>query len=283
MDFVVGGGVESGTIVSSGGETFDYGSTVSGTVASGGALYLFGSASGTTVQAGGGLFISSGGVASSGTVLGRQEALSGGLEQGTMVGNGGINIVSSGGTASGTTVLSGGADFLVGGGVESATTVSSGGQAFVWGSATGTLVTSGGADYVQSGGTLNGATLSGGLIEIRSGGTAGANSITFTSAGGALQLDDSQHFNGVISGFGIPGDIDLTDINFATATLGYSGNTTSGVLTVGDGTHTATIHLLGQYVQGNFHLSDDGFGKVLVTDPPVAEVAGNPYLAPNHG
>jgi hypothetical protein len=30
----------------------------------------------------------------------------------------------------------------------------------------------------------------------------------------------------VFSGFGVPGDIDLTDVNFATATLGYfPGNT----------------------------------------------------------
>ena len=58
----------------------------------------------------------------------------------------------------------------------------------------------------------------------------------------------------MISGFGVPGGIDLSDINFAgRLPLGYSGDTSSGVLTVSDGTNTATIHLLGQYVAGNFH------------------------------
>jgi hypothetical protein len=141
----------------------------------------------------------------------------------------------------------------------------------------------GGEDYVQSGGTLDGATLSGGFIEIRSGGTAGTSQIDFTSAGGTLQLDDSQNFNGVISGFGVPGGIDLRDIDFAGATLGYSGDASSGVLTVSNAGNTATIHLLGQYVEGNFHLSDDGFGKTMVTDPPVLGLAGSPYLAPGHG
>ena len=36
-----------------------------------------------------------------------------------------------------------------------------------------------------------------------------------------------------------------------------------------DGTHTANILLLGQYVAGNFNLSNDGTGGTLVTDPPV--------------
>jgi autotransporter passenger strand-loop-strand repeat protein len=155
------------------------------------------------------------------------------------------------------------------GGVASGTMVSAGGQAFVFGSAVGDTINSGGGEYVSSGGVLNGATLNGGFLEIRSGATAGTGVIGFTSAGGILQLDDSQHFNGAISGFGIPGDIDLRDIAFGpSTTLGYSGNTTSGILTVQDGTHTASIHLLGQYVAGNFKLSNDGAGGTLVTDPP---------------
>jgi hypothetical protein len=95
------------------------------------------------------------------------------------------------------------------------------------------------------------------------------------SAGGTLQLDDSQHFGGVISGFGAPGGIDLGDIAFGSGTsLGYSGDTTSGILTVGDGTPTAAIHLVGQYVAGNFSLQGDGQGGTLVTDPPVVDQYG---------
>ena len=48
---------------------------------------------------------------------------------------------------------------------------------------------------------------------------------------------------------------DLDDIayNVSSMTLGYSGNTLSGTLTVGDGVHTATLALLGQgNVAANF-------------------------------
>ncbi|HZY52316.1 MAG TPA: hypothetical protein VFE73_03700, partial [Reyranella sp.] len=95
--------------------------------------------------------------------------------------------------------------------------------------------------------------------------------INFTSNGGTLQLDISVNFNGVISGFGVPGDLDLRDISFASSgfSLGYSGDTSSGILTVTDGTNTAQIHLLGQYVAGNFHAQADGNGGTLITDPPV--------------
>jgi hypothetical protein len=52
-----------------------------------------------------------------------------------------------------------------------------------------------------------------------------------------------------------------------------SGNTsnTSGTLTVTDGgAATANIALLGTYVAGQFHITSDGHGGTLVTDPPVA-------------
>ncbi len=60
-----------------------------------------------------------------------------------------------------------------------------------------------------------------------------------------LQLDDSQSFNAAISGFGIPGGIDLVDVAFnsATTTLNFQeavGNV-SGTLTVNDGTHVNSI------------------------------------------
>ena len=80
------------------------------------------------------------------------------------------------------------------------------------------------------------------------------------------------HFNGVISGFGVPGSIDLRDIAFGSGTtLGFTeaGDNLSGTLTVSDGTNTANIILLGQYVAGNFTKQSDGNGGTLITDPPV--------------
>jgi hypothetical protein len=132
---------------------------------------------------------------------------------------------------------------------------------------------------VLSGGHISGATLSGGQLEITSGGSAGATTITF-SGGGTLVLDRSTVFSGTIAGFAQPDLIDLSDIAFGSSTtLGYSGTTSSGTLTVSDGTHTASLKLLGQYTAGNFNLSADGHGGTLVSDPPVSSGGG---LAPPH-
>ncbi len=135
---------------------------------------------------------------------------------------------------------------------------------------------------------LIGATLSGGSLEIQSGGIAGTSQINFTTGGtvgGTPQLDDSVHFSGTISGFGVPGNIDLRDIAFGSATtLGFSeaGDNLSGTLTVSDGTHTANIILLGQYATGNFTKQSDGNGGTLITDPPLVGLAGSPFLARGH-
>ena len=48
--------------------------------------------------------------------------------------------------------------------------------------------------------------------------------------------------------------LDLADINFATIqTPTFSGASTGGMLTVTDGSHTANIALLGNYLASDFH------------------------------
>ncbi|HZP79366.1 MAG TPA: hypothetical protein VFB45_24745, partial [Pseudolabrys sp.] len=193
-------------------------------------------------------------------------------------------------SASNTTVASAGKEFIYAGGSASGATIASGGTQYVYGSATGTTL-SGGTEYVYAGGTasnttingadgfvkintgatLSGVTLNGGTLEITSGGSVGAASLTFVS-GGMLQLDNSQTFSGTISGFNStnPDKIDLVDIAFgAQTTLGYTSSTNSGTLQVSDGTHTANLLLLGNYVAGNFTAQTDGHGGTLITDPPV--------------
>ncbi|HWD57342.1 MAG TPA: hypothetical protein VG308_03625, partial [Stellaceae bacterium] len=60
------------------------------------------------------------------------------------------------------------------------------------------------------------------------------------------------------------------------------GNNQSGTLTVTDGSNTANLTLLGNYVTANFHIQTDGATGTLVTDPPV--IASNHHLAnPQHG
>jgi hypothetical protein len=65
--------------------------------------------------------------------------------------------------------------------------------------------------------------------------------------------------------------IDLADLTAgANATIGYTGNNSPGTLTVSDGTHTASIALLGNYSLANFTASSDGHGGTSVVDPPLA-------------
>jgi hypothetical protein len=95
--------------------------------------------------------------------------------------------------------------------------------------------------------------------------------VTFAASTGTLRLDTSTTFAGTIGGQLAIGDvIDLADINAgANATIGYSGNNSPGTLTVSDGTHTASIALLGNYSLANFTASSDGHGGTSVIDPPL--------------
>jgi hypothetical protein len=97
--------------------------------------------------------------------------------------------------------------------------------------------------------------------------------VTFAvSGGGILQLDDSQHFGGLVAGFGQPDLLDLRDIAFISGTTQavWTQSGTSGTLVVSDSSHSASIALLGQYATANFHVSSDGFGGTFVSDPPSA-------------
>src|SRR5207248_729138 len=85
------------------------------------------------------------------------------------------------------------------------------------------LMVAGGSVLVQSGGAVSAATLTGGTLEIASGGLVSSSTITFAGSG-TLVLDDTK-FRGKIAGFDSPDEtIDLTTVTFATATLGYTGN-----------------------------------------------------------
>jgi hypothetical protein len=59
----------------------------------------------------------------------------------------------------------------------------------------------------------------------------------------------------------------------------FKGTSTGGVLTVSDGSHTANIALLGNYIASTFTVSSDGHGGTYVVDPPTT----SPVLSPSHG
>jgi autotransporter passenger strand-loop-strand repeat protein len=143
------------------------------------------------------------------------------------------------------------------------------------GTAITTLVSSGAIEIVAAGGIASATTISGGKLEVATGGSTGSGAVTFaTSGGGILQLDDSQHFGGLVAGFGQPDFLDLRDIAFGSSTsVSYTSDNpgnTSGTLTVTDGAHTANITLIGQYVVGQFTSASDGHGGTLIGDPPVS-------------
>ncbi len=138
---------------------------------------------------------------------------------------------------------------------------------------TGTLYASGGT--LIANGAVTGAgkvTIANGLADFVS---TLANNVTFTATStGTLELNKSQTYTGSISGFSKTGAnfLDLADIAFTAGTTKatYSGTTTSGVLTVTDGTHTSKINLTGNYTTSTFVLASDGHGGTLIHDPAKA-------------
>jgi hypothetical protein len=70
--------------------------------------------------------------------------------------------------------------------------------------------------------------------------------------------------------------IDFADISAgAGATIQYSGSNLPGTLTVSDGTHTATINLIGNFSLGNFVAASDGHSGTTMVDPPLTTPAAS--------
>jgi hypothetical protein len=100
-----------------------------------------------------------------------------------------------------------------------------------------------------------------------------AETVTFTGPAGTLILDGSasagqaSSFTGTVAGFGSQNAIDLPGIAFdAQTTLGYSpnSNNTGGTFSLTDGTHSAKIALLGNYMASSFVTESDAHGGTMV-------------------
>ena len=101
--------------------------------------------------------------------------------------------------------------------------------------------------------------------------------VTFASTTGTLKLDNSASFAGTVAGMSGSDTLDLADINFATiGTPTFNGTSTGGMLTVTDGSHTANIALIGDYLSSTWTLSSDGHGGTFVVDPPATSPVLNP-------
>ena len=98
-----------------------------------------------------------------------------------------------------------------------------------------------------------------------------AQSVVFTGDTGTLELVDAVAFTGKISGLAGVDALDLADVSYgANTTATFSGNINGGILTVTDGTDTAHIALVGDYLNSAWTLSSDGHGGTTVVDPPLA-------------
>jgi serralysin len=114
-------------------------------------------------------------------------------------------------------------------------------------------------------------------VTVQSGATAELSNpytgpVTFAGATGTLKIDTAANFTGSITGQLASGDLlDFADITAgASATIGYSGNNSPGTLTVSEGTHTAKVALLGNYMASSFVASSDGHGGTLIHDPSIS-------------
>ncbi|MHC2461135.1 NF038122 family metalloprotease [Bradyrhizobium embrapense] len=99
-----------------------------------------------------------------------------------------------------------------------------------------------------------------------------------TIDGTTLNLQQPSTFSGQIIAFSGDGgqgsdQIDLHGINFHTVHSSFDN--TSGVLSVSDGSHTVSLHLLGVYAQDNFQFADDGNGGTLVVAAASPGQSGN--------
>ena len=109
--------------------------------------------------------------------------------------------------------------------------------------------------------------------------SASSAAVTFTGSIGTLKLDNSASFTGTVAGLTGQDTIDFADISSSSVQQpSFSGTASGGTLTVTDGTHTASIALLGNYLASTFVPSSDGHGGTSVVDPSIQP----PLLAQPH-
>ena len=137
----------------------------------------------------------------------------------------------------------------------------------------GLLWANGGSFKVDGNVSGTGSARINGVATFEMGGAFGQNVKLDTGADATLKIDHVADFNGTVAGFDSSDLLDLADVAFGSnTTLEYAANSnnTGGILTVSDGTHTANVALLGQYMAADFVMSADGLGGTLIQDLPLA-------------
>jgi len=122
---------------------------------------------------------------------------------------------------------------------------------------------------------------------------AGAESgpATFIGSTGTLKLDAPSTFTGQIVGFSGDGTlagsdhIDLVGLTYNSSIQSDSTyNSSTGVLSVSNGTTVDLLNFTGSYSLANFEFASDGDGGTVVYDPPTTtHVTGNSTISGSAG
>ncbi|NPV22971.1 S8 family serine peptidase [Bradyrhizobium sp. 81013] len=106
---------------------------------------------------------------------------------------------------------------------------------------------------------------------------ASAQAVTSSAADVVLA---SPSFSGELVGFGSTGDqIDLTSIAFTSLQAHF--DETRGVLSLSDGTNSASLHFIGSLSQDSFHFASDGQGGTLISGTRTAAAATGGTASPS--
>jgi hypothetical protein len=104
--------------------------------------------------------------------------------------------------------------------------------------------------------------------------------VSFTTPTGILELLNSASFAGTVAGMSGQDAIDFVDIDPTKLQIpSYSGDASRGTLTVTDGSHTADIALLGNYLASTFVTSSDGHGGTSVINEPATVTDQSTFLS----
>jgi hypothetical protein len=116
--------------------------------------------------------------------------------------------------------------------------------------------------------------------------TRDSGNVTFTGTNGTLWLDQPSAFTGKVSGLGAQNGIDLSTIAFGVhTTLGYSpnNNNTGGTLSITNGSQTASIALLGNYMASSFVMESDNHGGTMILADATQSATQSLLTNPHHG
>ncbi|QQN64690.1 VCBS domain-containing protein [Bradyrhizobium diazoefficiens] len=133
---------------------------------------------------------------------------------------------------------------------------------------TGVLWADGGNVSIDGNVSGNGSALISGTATLAFAHASAENTTFDTGATGTLILGDSFNFSGTVSGMTADDHIDLLDFNFANApTLKYTANADSsgGILSISDGSHTANFALVGSFDPTGFQIEADKTTGTLVS------------------